>query len=475
MKKSLNATTDDHYVHKHIWGLFTNRFALICFGILLIQQIIEASSTIWLVKLMQAITQGENFTSYFILCLSSLALAYIPQCIAYIFKITWKQEAQRSFIKTFVETNKNNVAEWNNKKLKEQKISILTAEAPAALHACIDYSWDVYTYILSVFLNMAALSIIIEPLFLVAYILSIACVFIVMKLKRKMQLLMTQKALSSRVLLTQSLLSAWDNVLLGNEYNFTLWQKKTNHRLNQCVKRNVELERFDQILAIIVSLITSIPTLLIVAWHVYTYRNNLVELSAFIVVLPLLFMNLSYTYQTLSLIFRWNIHKSKLQTIYKSILTCENDYLAMERKIKWPKMAIHKFEASQNTMSQSCPYPLKSHLDLLEKTSTSCRLTIRGDNGCGKSTTLLLVKKALDAKAFFLPTQNQLSFYKETSKFSTGESLKNTLKEILDKVQADVLLLDEWDANLDKDNQETLSKLIDQLAEKKCVIEIRHR
>lgn len=75
---------------------------------------------------------------------------------------------------------------------------------------------------------------------------------------------------------------------------------------------------------------------------------------------------------------------------------------------------------------------------------------------------------------FFLPTHNQLSFFAETNRYSTGESLKNRLIEILDKVEADVLLLDEWDANLDSENKEKLSQLIDELASKKCVIEVRH-
>jgi ABC-type transport system involved in cytochrome bd biosynthesis fused ATPase/permease subunit len=87
----------------------------------------------------------------------------------------------------------------------------------------------------------------------------------------------------------------------------------------------------------------------------------------------------------------------------------------------------------------------------------------------------MLVKNSLSDRAFFLPTQNQLSFISETNKYSTGESLRNRLIEILERVDVDVLLLDEWDANLDKENQERLSLLIDQLAEKKCVIEVRHR
>lgn len=427
---------------------------------------------------MQSITKGENFFPYLILCLSSLALAYVPLCIAFILKITWKQEAQRFFINTFVSSNKNNIAEWNDKGLKEQKLSILTSEGPTTIHAFIDYVWDLYTYVLSVFLNVAALSIILEPLFSLTYGLSITCVFIVMKLKRKTQREMTQKALTARVDLCQSLLTAWDNVLLGNEYNFKLWEEKTQQRLDHCMQRNVALERFDQILAIVVSVITSAPSLLVVLFFVMTHRHNPVELSSFIVVLPLLFVNLSYTYQTLSLAFRWPMHLGRLRSIYSGIQPVKGHADAMETKIKWPKITV----SDNSTMGPydliampMSPQTLTSFDCLLQRASSSCRLTLRGDNGCGKSTALMLLKEKLAKHAFFLPTHNQLTFMAEAKGYSTGESLKNLMGEILEQVKADVLLLDEWDANLDKENQEMLSSLIDAWALKKCVIEVRHR
>lgn len=426
---------------------------------------------------MQSITKGENFTPYLILCLSSLALAYVPLCIASILKITWKQEAQRTFINSFVSSNKNNIGEWSDKNLKEKKLSILTSEGPATIHAFIDYVWDLYTYVLSVFLNVTALSVILEPLFSLTYATSITCVIIVMKLKRKTQNLMTQRALNARVDLCQSLLAAWDNVLLGNEYNFRLWSDKTQQRLDHCMQCNVALERFDQISAIVVSLITSIPTLLVVVFFVMTHRNNLVELSSFIVALPLLFVNLSYTYQTLSLGFRWPMHLSKLRSIYKSILPADCDPHAMENKIKWPKITVseNSSHGCRSSDSGKVSHTTASFDALLQKASSSGRLTLRGDNGCGKSTALMLLKEKLAMDAFILPTQNRLTFMAEASGYSTGESLKSLLDEILEEVKADVLLLDEWDANLDKDNQEKLSSLIDIWAEKKCVIEVRHR
>ena len=463
-------------VRKQILGLLTNRWAIGCLSILTFQQLFEASATLWLVKLMQSVTLGQNFFPYLFLYLASVALPYVPLCIAFILKITWKQEAQRSFINAFVSSNRNNIGEWSNKGIKEEKLSILTSEGPVVMHALIDYVWDLYTYVLSVFFNIMALSIVVEPLFAMAYGLSITIVVIVMKLKRRAQRQLTKKALTARIDLCQSLLAAWDNVLLGNDYNFKLWEEKTTQRLRRCLQRNIDLERFDQILAIAVAMITSIPTMLVVVHHVITYQDDPARLSAFIVILPLLFIIVGYTYQTLTLAFRWTMHKSKLMTIYKAIQASKDSHVTMEKKVKWPKIYVnHTTKSLKEPISITVPKSFHSHGDLLSLTSKAGRLTMRGENGAGKSTALMLVKNALANRAFFLPTQNQLSFTSETNKYSTGESLRNRLMEILEKVDVDVLLLDEWDANLDSENQERLSALIDELASKKCVIEVRHR
>jgi ABC-type transport system involved in cytochrome bd biosynthesis fused ATPase/permease subunit len=468
--------TSSPKIVKQFWGLLTNRWALGCFALLTFQQVIEASSTIWLVTMMKKITTGQSFFPYLFLYLGALITPYVPGCIALIIKTSWKQEAQRSFINAFVSSNRNQIGEWSNKGIKEEKLSILTSEGPAALHALIDYVYELFGYVLSVFFNVFALSLVVEPLFALAYAVSVGMVMIVMKMKRRTQRYLTQKALTARIDLCQSLLAAWDNVLLGNHYNFKIWEEKTTQRLNRCLQRNVDLERFDQILAILICLLTCIPSLIVVIYHLSIHQSSVADLSAFLVTLPVLFMIVTYTYQTLSLIFRWSMHRSKLLAIYKAIQPIKNTQSNMEKKVKWPKIQMMpSVVADKDHISLPGPLSLASHQDLVQYASQSGRLTLRGENGAGKSTLLMLVKNALSDRAFFLPTQNQLSFISETNKYSTGESLKNRLLEILEKVDVDVLLLDEWDANLDKENQERLSALIDELAEKKCVIEVRHR
>lgn len=462
---------------KQIMGLLINPWGLTCLGILTFQQILEASSTIWLVKLMETVAAGGDFLPYILLYLTSLAIPYIPGCIALIVKTHWKQEAQRHFINAFVASNRNNIGEWNNKAIKEEKLSILTSEGPMALQALIDYVWEYSGYVLSVLFNMLALSIVVEPLFAFAYIISVICVITIMKWRRRTQRQLTKKALTARVDLSQQLLAAWDNVLLGNDYNFKLWDEKTSQRLKRCLQRNIDLERFDQILAIFVALMTSIPSLTVVVYSALQHSNDPIKLSAFIVILPLLFQILSYTYQTLSLAFRWGMHRSKLMAIYRSIQASKDSHSILEKKVKWSKIiaSSHSTTVDDGHISMAYPRPIISHNDLLSISQRKGRFTLRGENGCGKSTALILMKNALAGNAFLLPTHNQLTFASETNKYSTGESLRKRLLEIVDKVNVDVLLLDEWDANLDKDNQEILSALIDHLSEKKCVIEVRHR
>src|SRR5262249_50035758 len=103
----------------------------------------------------------------------------------------------------------------------------------------------------------------------------------------------------------------------------------------------------------------------------------------------------------------------------------------------------------------------------------SHRLTIHGENGSGKSTILLLAKGFLAEKALLIPTHQTL-FFSEILRGSTGEKIKEILVFLHKRSEMEYLLLDEWDANLDVKNRAYLSSLIDDIAQKIPVIEVRH-
>ncbi|MET0401248.1 MAG: AAA family ATPase [Cystobacter sp.] len=104
------------------------------------------------------------------------------------------------------------------------------------------------------------------------------------------------------------------------------------------------------------------------------------------------------------------------------------------------------------------------------------RLTLLGPNGSGKSTLLLLLKEQLGTQAVYLPPQNTLEFKQGTDSLSTGQRLLASIDELLKEGQARVLLLDEWDANLDSANEKRVStQLAHGLGQGLLILEVRHR
>src|SRR4029079_1298200 len=124
------------------------------------------------------------------------------------------------------------------------------------------------------------------------------------------------------------------------------------------------------------------------------------------------------------------------------------------------------------------------------------RINVRGPNGAGKSTLLSSLKSVVRPRAYYWPTADRLAFafahgYGEIDAhkdgdplasavaqkpgFSSGERQLRALQEIVRHTDAQIYLLDEWDANLDPSNRATADALVEDLARRARVIEISHR
>jgi len=128
------------------------------------------------------------------------------------------------------------------------------------------------------------------------------------------------------------------------------------------------------------------------------------------------------------------------------------------------------------------------------------RINIRGGNGAGKSSLLASLKTEMRKRAFYWPPSDRLAFkftggvvpvdvedsddgetivvadtMDKKLGFSTGERQLRSLEEIVNSTDAQVYLLDEWDANLDAANKDKADALVDALAARARVVEISHR
>ncbi len=443
--------------------LFT-KWIWICIGLIVVMQVIVASSTFWIVQLIHAIQEGTNFWMPLGLYLGSLTLPYLPGAGALVILSCWQMATLKKFVDTFIDMHQNKTAFWSDKNEKEKRVSLLTAEGQQTYNAFIEYLHRFFCCTLNVGLNILVLSFLVEPKFLIGYGLSLFLSMLLLKWFDPKQSLIAGKAQNARIELGQSLLQSWDNVLLGNHYNFDMWRGLFAARYEKMKHWNVYSARVRQILSVLFAFFTLAPCFLIAIYSMWTHRAEPMILSAFVVTLPRLFLILGFTHELIDIFSEWSLQRSRLEGINQILLS--NMTIPLDERISMVGLSFYENGSEKQ---------IKQVEELLNWAKRPCRITIRGANGSGKSSLLLLLKERLKEDAFYFPVENHLVFQKDGFGLSTGQGLKKKLLEIQENVDVKVLLLDEWDANLDASNQSEISQWLDTMVHTQCVIEVRHR
>ena len=441
-----------------------NRSAFYCWVVLCVQQIIAASSTVWIVGLSRDVVSGADFSRNLFLYLASLVLPYLPAAVMSVLLVSWEQGTLKKYVNLFISANTHHTNLWCDKKKRDEFISTVNHEGSQTISQAVNYYYGLAGAGLNTLLNILTIAFLVDFLFVGAYAVSLVVGFFLIKIQAGPHKRRVKQAQTSRIELGKSILSFWDNVVLGNVYNFNFWRKNTNERIDHAVKDNVRASAFRELVSIGISLVTFLPSLGIAAYGMYQHRGDAVALAAFVVIMPRLFLILSYTYNLLYLVTQFGAMKTRIKTILSVVESQDAVKSAYTPRIDWEAITL---QDGQNG--------LVSLESVSQRVHQPGRITIRGKNGSGKSSLLLELKRVFKEDAFYLPSQNHLHFSFGEVERSTGELLKEQLREIYKSVEAKIILLDEWDANLDGVNQTQLSQLIDEIAQKKCVLEVRHR
>ena len=105
-------------------------------------------------------------------------------------------------------------------------------------------------------------------------------------------------------------------------------------------------------------------------------------------------------------------------------------------------------------------------------------VSILGPSGAGKSSLLALLKRGRGDEAFLLPADNVLDIGGlDGRESSTGQAKDASLQAAEREVASGkvrLLLLDEWNANLDATLQRKHSDILRRVSEHACVIEVLH-
>lgn len=448
--------------------VFSKRLGLAT-GYLVIQQLIVASSSIWITKLILHIPEGYPALTWLWLYLASLLLPYIPGTLAYIEMTKEQMRAVIEYVQKFSKIYPGRILEWSNHEQHNTKSSILSGEAYPAITSYYDYFYMLGSTSLSVILNSLTLAILIDPWLLIAYVIGVGMAFFVLHLQKNARKRLALKAQHSRIRWTALLLKAWDNILLNNVYNLNIWNQKTQERGGRLVAKAVESVKFSQSISIIMAFVLMSPSMIFIVYLAHEHIHDVAFLAILTVILPRLFQILLYSYELLFLMSEFPMQKARLKTVL-SLLDPEQDAgeaVGFQQRIVWDRIRGQLKEGSTPSVQISPQH-------LLQSLPSKGRITLQGGNGSGKTSLLLSLKIKLGEKAFYLPSKHELLFQIGRSRASTGQLSLQILNELKRNVKTPYILLDEWDANLDKNNREEMTTLIDELALNHCVIEVIH-
>jgi ABC-type multidrug transport system fused ATPase/permease subunit len=457
--------------------IFWSKFTFLAIFFLLMQQIIVASSTLWISNLGESVVEGKNITLYLTLFISSLFIVYIPGIISALNLERAKSKSIREYTHAFSETYQCTPTRLTEKEFQHEKEPWLTTESAKVIEETYSVAYDSIATGLNTILNIAALCLAISTKVMLGYLLSF---FVLILMSNVYKNKLTEAAIllqNDRKGVSQVLLSGWDNILVGNQYNFSIWWKQFTKKwgaYNESATNAVLLTQLSSTFTVGLSLIPVAATFI---W-LFVTTSNTAKMIALVSTLPRQIQIIQHFQILSAYTMHWHGVYARVKELLSSITAPTYEKTSTLNRIKENEIDI---------MLENKPFNYTS-FDQFIKTIAgmkSGRITLQGANGSGKTTLINLIKAEFHDRAFYLPTNSRLAFEKTLDNtHSTGQKVKSHLDELKsmlldssnsDKTPKQILLLDEWDANLDAKNKEQISAMLDAFSKNYCIIEIRHK
>jgi len=286
--------------------------------------------------------------------------------------------------------------------------------------------------------------------------------FIIFFLQKKYQSTLATMVQERRIHLSDRLLHIWDNVVLGNTYSKELWKQDQAQSRMQFAQASIRLIDFQQFLSFLTNMLIFLPIIWVLVTSLSDSKHDTAAVLVMVGILPRVFAILNATYSFFLSMIGFPACYIQLKNIVQAF-----DF----------QNKIHLLDRIQTDALDISCNGRKAHLVELEKAWEACtpgRWCIKGHNGAGKSTLLLVIKAYVGEGCFLLPTAHQLTFASTRSKASSGQRMHQILQELLALESINVLLLDEWDASLDRHTQLAIDQTINERSKEKLIIEVRH-
>lgn len=446
-------------MNKIVFKLLPKKFVIGMLALITVQQVIVAASTALLGLAGQHLASPEKFMW---LLLAFLVCSILPHGISFFLKKLEMQgyfDAYFKFVRLRLLNLAGSPAKWQNHGKKEAFLTALGPDAEGYLTAVAFSIFDIYLFALTILLNVLSISLVIDANFSYVFIVSGVISAIVFFAYSKRVESAVEAEQTTKIDYFGYILKSWDNVFLKNTSVNKLYSGILNDKYQQTRFSIGKAASSSEGLVLVLTVISSLPVFALIVSLTLAHKSDSVFLAGLLVTIPKQLMILSNFRAFFGQITNLAAFKARFKSSWDNSDVSSNNL----------KEQIHleHIQINQNAFSSI------QEIEMLVQSKKSGRLVIRGKNGSGKSTLLLYLNQTLP-DSFYLPASPRLEISKELGAESTGERVLKHL-EFVRQQDTPILLLDEWDANLDTNNRALLEQELDLIAQRKLIIEVRHR
>ncbi|GKW05448.1 hypothetical protein PEC301877_42610 [Pectobacterium carotovorum subsp. carotovorum] len=441
-------------------NVILNKFFIVSVGFICLQQILVGLSTYFIGRAGESINISSSETLFYTgMFFFSIFIAYIFGSSSLFYRVKLSNSLWEGYyLSTLSDVSRNHsFATEENKKMTQLWLS------GEALSTFDEVGFE-FVEILAIYFNVIFTTI---ALFIILGV-ELAGVIVFCMLFSVILLFLAKGKIgemagsmqSDKITALNFMSKIWDSMFYGDRERLASAQALTREKASVYFKRKESYKLLEQIISCTPILI-SIP--LMVGFSYYQVSANEVAIGALVAVLPRslqLFLNIHAASMSTSQIF---LLKRKVTKLYSFSTTLKGyDYLA---NIESDKLSItNLYNGSEINLQDILG-------DGFIDRNPNGRILIMGANGAGKSSIMKYLKSKHPDALFFGPG---IDTDDDGLSGSTGQKQLHQL-ELLSGVRNRIILLDEWDANLDTLNTNEMDKRLNTLSMSNLIIEIRHK
>lgn len=443
---------------KTVFKYAEKKFILSLLALILIQQIFNAGATALLAMSGKSLFTPDRFILFLI---AFFVVSQMPYLIAiFIRKTEMRGYAQMyfNFLNERLFSHSARPKVWSHKSQKETYMTAIGPEADTFISAVAYCHFDIFLYVTNILFNAFALSFVIDADFIVVFAVSALLSSIFYLARHKALDSLVQEEQQSRLNFSAYVLKAWDNVFLKNPIIFERYRTNLEDQFKTVKKLTGNSFFRSYSMVFWLSVISCLP---VFGFSLYLATQSTSDpslLTALLATLPRQIQVLGVFNALFQQITNLKVFTARFKTALENSKLKEApiEELTDYSKIKLNGSEVQNFE---EVLSQV-------------QTQSFGRHQISGFNGSGKSSLLLRLHSYLE-NSLYVPPAPDFEIGDAPKNESTGQKMLKYLNFVA-KTDVPILLLDEWDANLDVHRKKEISQTLDQLAKNRLILEVRH-